>query len=291
MPDGSGVPLLIVEGRLPVVPGVAVVGARATDPYGTALARATAEAVVALGRAVVSGGAEGCDRAAHEATLEAGGATIVVLGSGHDHPYPTHHADLFRRVVEGGGAVVSPFWPECRPARHRFLTRNRVIARMAAATVVVRAREVSGALSTAREALRVGHPVLAVPGSVGSALSAGPHRLLAEGARVLGSPDDLARALGLGPLPAAIWPSDERGDPSPWRAGWPSLVEAAELSPAAIKVWEALENDGPLDLEGVVGQTGLPAAEVVANLLLLELAGQIEPIPGQRYATRRPRAA
>ncbi|MCB9727524.1 MAG: DNA-processing protein DprA [Deltaproteobacteria bacterium] len=282
-PDPAVGPLLLVRGALPGAPGVAVVGARAADPYGLACARRAARDAVSLGSAVISGGAEGCDAAAHDAALSAGGRTVVVLGSGHDHPYPAEHRGLFERVVEGGGAIVSAFWPTLRPARHRFLERNRVIAALAAVTVVARAGARSGALSTARAAFALGRPVLVVPGDVSLGLSAGGHGLVAQGAGLMTGLCDLARALGLDAR--GRWPATHARAPDPWPeapAQCPSAV-AEDDDPAVAAVAAALASVTSLDLDGLVVQTGLATDALVAALVELEVGGRVEQVPGQRY--------
>ncbi len=294
--DEAGAPVLLVRGRLPDLAGVAVVGARAADPYGEAVARRVARDAVELGLPVVSGGAEGCDAAAHEAALEAGGPTVVVLGAGHDHPYPARHRDLFEAVVGAGGAVVSAFWPDVRPAKHRFLLRNRVIAWLSAVTVVARAGGRSGALSTAAAARALGRPVLAVPGNVGEALSAGGNGLLADGARALVGPRDLARALGLADEAGSLtegWSVRHLGDPSPWpweetpedvgEERWGGAPEPAALAAEAQLVLETLRSRGSLDLDGLLMQTGLGIDLLVATLMDLDVGRQVERLPGERW--------
>jgi len=140
---------LLVRGVLPQAM-VAVVGARASDPYGLELARKLAMELVARGIAVVSGGAEGCDGAAHLGALDAHGQTVVVLPAGHDHLYPEHHAPLFERVVAQGGALVSAYWPTTRIARHQFLARNRVIARLAPGGIVAPQSPAAASADSAR---------------------------------------------------------------------------------------------------------------------------------------------
>lgn len=284
VPDDEAVgPLLLVRGALPPPGGVAVVGARASDPYGLACARRVARDAVALGAAVVSGGAEGCDAAAHDAAIAAGGRTVVVLGAGHDHPYPAEHRELFARAVACGGAVVSAFWPTLRPARHRFLERNRVIAALARVTVIARASLRSGALSTGRAAFALGRPVLVVPGDVGLGLSAGGHSLVLAGAGLVGGVADLARALGLDAR--GRWQVSHARAPDPWPeafAQFPSTSDAVE-PPEVSAVAAALGEFASLDLDGLVVQTGLAIDALVAALIELEVDGRVEQVPGQRY--------
>ncbi|MDQ3890136.1 MAG: DNA-processing protein DprA [Actinomycetota bacterium] len=181
-------------------PAVAVVGARSCSPYGAHVARSLARDLAAAGVVVVSGLARGIDGEAHRGALEGGGPTVAVLGCGIDRDYPRANADLARRVRENGVAV-SEYEPGIEPAPWRFPARNRIIAGLALATVVVEARSRSGALGTADLALELGRDVFAVPGEITSALSAGTNDLLRNGAAPLLSAVDVLGALGVEPPP------------------------------------------------------------------------------------------
>lgn len=162
--------------------GIAIVGARKATPYGIACARRFAHMAASSGVIVVSGGARGCDAAAHEAAIEAGTPTVVFLGGGCDELYPAEHTGLFQRIVDAGGAVVSEHaWNE-PPLPYRFRTRNRLIAGLSLATLIVEAGLPSGTFSTADEALAANRDVLVVPGSITSSSSHGANRLLYQGA-------------------------------------------------------------------------------------------------------------
>ena len=162
--------------------GLAIIGARRATPYGLACARRFASAAAREGIVIVSGGAYGCDAEAHKAALDVGGRTVVFLGSGCDYIYPARHYKLFQRVVDHGGAVVSEHpWDTC-PQPYYFRLRNRLIAGLAKATLIVEAGLPSGTFSTADEALEASKQVLVVPGAISSATSAGSNRLLYQGA-------------------------------------------------------------------------------------------------------------
>ena len=162
--------------------GIAIVGARKATPYGRGCAQRFAALAARRGVVVVSGGARGCDAAAHGAALGAGGRTVAFLGGGCDRPYPAEHAGLFQRIVDGGGAVVSEYaWDE-DPKPYRFRLRNRLIAGLARATLIVEAGLPSGTFSTADEALAANRDVLVVPGAITAASSRGANRLLYQGA-------------------------------------------------------------------------------------------------------------
>jgi DNA processing protein len=158
---------------------VSVVGSRAATGYGAHVAGEIAADLAERGWAVVSGGAYGIDAAAHRGALATQGITMAVLACGVDFPYPAGHAELFAAIASHG-QVISEWPPGRHPARMRFLVRNRVIAALSCGTVIVEAGERSGALNTARHAAELGKPLMAVPGPVTSAQSAGCHRIIRE---------------------------------------------------------------------------------------------------------------
>jgi DNA processing protein len=231
-------------------PGVAVVGARSCSAYGAQVARAVARDLAAAGVAVVSGLARGVDGEAHRGALESGGQTIAVLGCGIDRDYPRSHAELARRIA-ASGAVVSEYPAGVEPAPWRFPARNRIIAGLSLATVVVEARERSGALITADFALELGRDVFAVPGEITSALSAGTNDLLRQGAAPLTAVRDVFEALGIETQ---------------------SSAPAAAVSNAAAALLVLL-GDGAAGADELVRASGFSSAEVAAALVELELAG------------------
>jgi DNA processing protein len=243
--------VLHVRGDVQILtePAVAVVGARSCSPYGAQVARGLARELAGAGAVVVSGLARGIDGEAHRGALEAGGRTVAVLGCGIDRDYPQSHADLAGRI-RASGAVVSEYPPGIEPAPWRFPARNRIIAGLCAATVVVEARERSGALITADFALELGRDVFAVPGEITSLLSAGTNDLLRQGAAPLLGAEDALSALGL-----------ENG-----------ARRLPPLSPAAGQVLRLLA-DGARDADEVARSSGRTTAEVAAVLVELELAG------------------
>ena len=179
-------------------PAVGVVGARACSTYGGHVARSLGRELASAGLVVVSGLARGIDGAAHRGALEAGGVTVAVLGCGIDRDYPASHRELARGIVERG-LIVSEYAPGVEPAPWRFPARNRIIAGLAAATVVVEARERSGALITADLALEEGREVFAAPGEITSSLSKGTNALLRLGATPLTGGSDVLEHFGLEP--------------------------------------------------------------------------------------------
>lgn len=174
--------LFVVGNSHALQEGLAIVGARKATPYGLSCARRFARAAAERGIVIVSGGARGCDAAAHEAALASGTPTVVFLGGGCDELYPAENHGLFQRVVDSGGAVVSEHSWEEPPLPYRFRMRNRLIAGLALATLIVEAGLPSGTFSTADEALAANRDVLVVPGAITSASSRGANRLLYQGA-------------------------------------------------------------------------------------------------------------
>jgi DNA processing protein len=179
-------------------PAVAIVGARACSPYGSQVARMLGRELAAAGIVVVSGMARGVDGEAHRGALETNGYTVAVLGCGIDRDYPAAHAGLARAIAERS-LLVSEYEPGVEPAPWQFPARNRVIAGLCAATIVVEARERSGALITADFALDEGREVFAVPGEITSRLSTGTNALLRLGATPLTSANDVLESLGIEP--------------------------------------------------------------------------------------------
>ena len=235
---------------------VAIVGARACSGYGSQVARLLGRELAAAGLVVLSGLARGVDGEGHRGALEAGGQTVAVLGCGVDRDYPAAHASLAAAIAERS-LLVSEYEAGVEPAPWRFPARNRIVAGLAAATIVVEARERSGALITADFALEAGREVFAVPGEITSTLSAGTNALLRLGATPLTSADDVLEALGIEP------------------AARPAL----DLGEAARAVLEAVSQE-PAGVDRLVRGTGLDAAAVATALAELELAGFVAEAEG-----------
>jgi DNA processing protein len=254
-------PGLFLRGAAPAEllarPAVAVVGARSCSDYGAHVARSLARELAAAGAVVVSGLARGIDGWAHRGALDAGGPTVAVLGCGVDRDYPRAHSTLAARIAETG-LIVSEYPPGVAPAPWRFPARNRIVAGLAAATVVVEARDRSGALITADFALEEGREVLSVPGEITAALSRGTNALLRLGATAVTEASDVLEAIGLAPT---------ESDPDP-----PCGQEAAAVR-------AALES-GAATADELVRTTGLAPAAVAAALTELELGGLVSGAAG-----------
>ncbi len=189
--------LLFVRGRLPDQPGVAIVGTRKCTAYGRELARAYGQASGEAGWPVISGLARGIDGEAHRGVVDVGGVGVVVLGCGIDVAYPREHERLGQQILDGGGAIVTEYPPGSPPDGWRFPPRNRIIAGLSAAVVVVEAARTGGALITAVKAAEYGIAVFAMPGDVDRTSSEGCNLLIRDGAFPVLDPEDLVEELGL----------------------------------------------------------------------------------------------
>jgi DNA processing protein len=268
-------PLLFAVGRLELLnrPALAIVGSRNATRQGLETAAAFAQRLAQAGLTIVSGLALGIDAAAHRGALRAdaeegsAASTIAVLGTGVDVIYPTSNKEL-THAVRDRGLLISEFALRAPAVTHHFPRRNRIISGLARGVLVVEAALRSGSLITARLAAESGREVFAVPGSIHSPLARGCHRLIKDGAKLVEEANDILVELNLS-----------------------ATARSAVDAPAA-----TLDNDDPLltamgfdpvDLDTLVTRTERPAAELTAALLQLELAQQIERLPGNRYQRLR----
>ena len=264
--------MLFLEGRADLLarPSVAVVGSRQATPQGLAHARQFAAALSDAGVTVVSGLAAGIDGAAHEGALRGDGATVAVIGTGPDITYPSRHAGLWRRITEAG-VVVSEYAPGTPALAHHFPHRNRIIAGLTRATLVIEAALKSGSLITARLASECGREVFAVPGSIQSPQSKGCHELIRQGAQLVESAEEILQVLQLA----------TPGVGSPLPAPEAARAETDARTPHG-RLLRALGHD-PVSLDTLMGRTGDAAPELGAWLLELELQGLVARLPGGRF--------
>lgn len=266
--------------------GLAVVGARRATPYGLGCARRFASMAAKRGIVIISGGARGCDAVAHEAALASGTATVAFLGGGIDEPYPGEHVPLFQRIVDAGGALVSEYEWGFHPMPFAFRERNRLIAGLSRATLIVEAGLPSGTFSTADAALEAGREVLVVPGSISSETSKGANRLIYQGATpvvddesfedllfsLFGclkqealSADAASRVSGGKALPADLCQDSDIG----------ALVSALNAEPLGM---EALRD---FAVSRVRGED--PLTWLMVNLAKLQMSGLVAQYPDGRY--------
>lgn len=233
---------------------VAIIGARAATAYGEQVAADIAGDLAASGTLIVSGGAYGIDGAAHRAALGAGGRTLAFLAGGVDRAYPAGHQQLFGRII-ADGAVVSELPCGAAPTKWRFLSRNRLIAALGMATVVIEAGWRSGSLNTAGHAAALGRPLGAVPGAVTSAASAGCHRLLREYDATCVTSAAEVREL--------------------WGADTASAPIAERIDPDQLRLGDALSTRTARTVSELAQRSGLAPQRVTALLGLLSLEGSV----------------
>ena len=258
--------LLYVQGDPAVLqrPSLALVGSRKPTAQGADNATAFARELAMQGWVIVSGLAQGIDGAAHEGALEGSAPTVAVIGTGPDRVYPARHRALAQRIASSG-AIVSEYAPGTPPLPENFPPRNRIIAGLTQGTLVVEAALRSGSLITARLASECGREVFAIPGSIHSPQSRGCHALIKQGAKLVESAQDILDEL--------------HGTASP------PAFSAAEAPPAS-PLLEALGHD-PVTLDALMARTGEAASTLSAQLLELELEGQVARLPGGLFQRRR----
>jgi DNA processing protein len=282
-------PVLYCRGRLPARPAISIVGSRAADPYGLEATTVFAAALARAGLTVVSGFARGIDTAAHRAALrDPAGATVAVLGCGLDVDYPRGSARL-RRAVERQGALISEFALGMPALPENFPIRNRIIAALGCACLVIQAAPRSGSLSTARQALELGRDVWALPGRIFDRRSTGTNQLIRDGASPALDPEQILESLPLAvkeeldriasERAATSLGSGSNGDGSE-RAGRPSGVARALLEHLAI--------GDPTTVEELSRRSGQSIDRVLAALLDLEIEGRVGRVAGSRYVRRAP---
>lgn len=234
-------------------PLVSIVGTRNPTAYGLRVTRAIATALARNGVGIVSGMARGVDAAAHRAALECGGRTIAVLGTGVDVPYPAGHREL-HRVISERGLVVSECGSGSRAHKGSFPRRNRIIAALGKATIVVEAGFKSGARNTAEHAIELGRPLAAVPGPIDSPQSDGTNLLLRDTAILIASVADALALAGV----------TDRNQPPP-----------VHLSGTDALVWSAIGGE-TLPVDAIAARANLPPRECLAAITSLELGGMVE---------------
>ncbi len=306
--------VLYGKGRLPefgesATPAIAMVGTRECTPYGAATAAALSAGLAVAGCPIISGGARGIDRAAHEGTLYAGGCAVVVQACGLDVNYPIPNRDLRQSVLENGGAILTEFAPGTKAVRGNFRIRNRLISGLARGVCVVEAPGISGALITARAARDQGRDVFVVPGRVTDESSAGSHELIREGAALVTRPSDI-----LSEYPAhfstKLTAEADRGQVAYYEwleqgsrkqlkvADAPVEIEVSAVSPVetmgepiacpefagelARRVYACITTE-ELTVDDICEREGLTTGDVFAALTELEIFGCVERRPGKRY--------
>jgi len=266
--------VLFVRGQLAALsqPRVAMVGSRAASHWGVAMARRLSAQLSQAGVLVVSGLAQGIDRAAHEGALSVGHPTLSIPGSGLGNLYPRQHQNLAGQIVAAGGLLISEYAPWVAPHKANFPARNRLISGLAAGVVVVQAALRSGSLITARLAADQGREVMAVPAAPGARVGVGCNALLREGAALIETGEDVFTALGW-TLPEAPAADGTAANPASTSAS--ATAARANLAGEAQRVLAALDSV-PLSVEALTQFIGLPGEEIANALLELELRGLVQ---------------
>ena len=288
-------PTLYVQGNATLLsrpPAIAMVGARKMDAYGRACARRFASSIAAAGITIVSGFALGVDQTAHAGALEVdSGRTVAVLGCGVDIDYPTGSRTLARSILERG-AIVSELPMGTEPRPFHFPLRNRLIAALSLGVLVVQAKCRSGSLITAHHALELGREVWAIPGPIDHPLAGGPNGLIADGAFLVESPDDILAAL---PLAAqeTLFPSKKlhprRPKTQPSTEGQKGKRETSPDPPPASlpgslgRIINAVPTGTRRSPDAIARDTQLSVDRVLTALLELELQGLVRRLPGATY--------
>jgi DNA processing protein len=241
---------------------LAIVGSRRPTNYGREVTESLTQALVYQGFTIVSGMARGIDSVAHKATLEAGGRTIAVLGSGVDVIYPPENKKLYEEISQNG-AVISEFPLGTQPAPYNFPQRNRIIAGLSLGVLVTEAAEKSGALITAGFAGEFGREVFAVPGPIYSKLSVGTSALIKDGAKLVYKVEDLLEELGL----------EQKALKN---------LRDSKVSPDSLEQEMILQllQDEPKHIDEIIKETGLPASKVSSTLSMMELSGFVKSMGG-----------
>jgi len=269
-------PYLYVRGRLePARAAVAMVGSRNGTGYGKAVARRLGADLAACGLTVVSGMALGIDTCAHEGTLQAGGITIAVMGTGLKHVYPARNRKLHDAIAERG-AVVSELPLSAGPDARHFPARNRIISGMTLGTLVVEATLKSGSLITARLAAEQNREVFAVPGSIDSFKSTGTHALIKQGAKLVENVQDILEELPAGTYRSAD--ADTRGQQE-------AMPPPGELTALDNKILAELDRY-PVHIDELVRKLALEPGELAAALLHLELKGVVHQDRGSLFSRK-----
>lgn len=307
--------VLYGNGRLPdlseaATPSIGMVGTRKCTRYGRECAAAMSAGLAAAGCPIISGGAKGIDRAAHEGALYAGGQTVIVQACGLNVEYPYANRDLRLDVLESGGAIVTEFAPDTHAFSSNFHIRNRLISGLSKGICVVEAPKSSGALITARTAREQGRDVFVIPGRATDAESSGSHELIRDGATLVTDPVQILQeyssyfgekqkaeaAQGFAAYyewlesgrrtneRVADAPIEYRGS-EPERVGTPAECPLY-ASEAARSVYDALRAHGPLSSDVACEHCALSPAEVFSALTELELYGCIEECAGKRYTIK-----
>lgn len=303
--------MLFYQGDLRAAEGkcITVVGSRSATIAGISATKSLCRDLSEQGVCIVSGLAVGIDAAAHEGCLGGGSPTIGVAASGLNVPYPAENVALKARILSQGGLLLSEYPPDMRSSRYVFAVRNRILAGLGSAVVLMEARIRSGSMLTVHHALNQGKDVFAYPGIPDAPMSEGTHQLLREGAVYFTSAQDILedmgwRAIGAKPLPkrqdtGQLRPAPRKKETLPAPAKPPKKQPVPDEAPAQEKpkapdvplppmtdeqqrIYDALA-DGERSFDQLAAQTGLDASKLMASLTMLQILGAVKALPGKSY--------
>lgn len=245
-------------------PALGIVGSRKVSNYGREVTSRLAADFAGKGGTVISGLALGVDSIAHQAAIEAGGLTIAVLPSSIESIYPASHSGLARQILQKRGSLLSEYSGKMKPQKHQFIERNRLIAALSDALLVTEAAENSGSLHTARFALELGKPVMAVPGNITSPTSAGTNNLIKAGAHPIATPQDIYDVLGVS------FDSEKQAE----------LLGDDDIEALILN----LINDGTTNAAEILAGSKLAVDQFQQTLTMLEIKGRIRPLGNDNWA-------
>lgn len=278
------VPLVLyVRGEIPDGKHLGIVGSRRITNYGRRMAEHLAASASFADWTVVSGLAYGIDAVAHQATVDAGGRTVAVLGGGLARVHPQDHIPLARKIIETGGAVISEFPMEYQPNKRSFPMRNRIISGLSHGLLVIEAGLRSGSLITAKCALEQGRIVFAVPGEADNPQARGTNSLIRDGAKLTESFDDIIDEFEFLP---GMRPSDDDGGETQGDETTTS-AKLADLTDDESKIVDYITSEREVSTDQIIAATEIPTGTVLSLLMGLELKRVLEQRPGKRYAIRK----
>lgn len=276
--------LLFVKGdtNALLLPQLAVVGSRNASQGGLNNAQAFCYDLSKKGLVITSGLAAGVDATAHQAALDAKGQTIAVMGTGINSIYPKSNQKLAKSIANEGGAVISEFPFNTPPSAHNFPRRNRVIAGLSLGTLVIEAAQKSGTLITARLSMENNRPVMAIPGSIHNPLAKGCHFLIKQGAKLVESAQDIMEELSpnIDMLTAELRSSMDQIPSKALETN--NKTPNIELTETQQHIFNQIDFN-PISFDDIVRRTQLSSSDIASNLLILELSGLVEKLPGANY--------
>lgn len=261
---------LYIEGNLNILNkcGIAVIGSRDCSSYGKKWCKKFVKSLLEYNLVIVSGMAKGIDTIAHKTALEYGGKTIAVLPSGFNNIYPKENIDLYKKIIDLGGVVISEYEPNISADSEKFLERNRIVSGLSIATLVIEAEYRSGTSVTARITKEQGKEVFCLPGSLDNSKSIGTNKMIKDGAKLVTSVEDITQNYNFLKKTFVL-----------------DKVQIVEVAEKYKDVFELI-SDVPVDFEELVKKSNLKVNDLMSKLTMLELENKIERLSGNRFIRR-----